>query len=130
MAYGPRVVLQESCAGAVERVRRALAEQDFRVLSVIELSEAVETELGLAMPTQFVLGVCRATVAEAALRVEPSLGLLLPMPVVVRAEAPDVTVVEAANPMILVAITGNPALEPLVADSKARLAAAFRSLQA
>jgi hypothetical protein len=51
------------------------------------------------------------------------------MRVVVRAATPDVTVVEAVDPMMMVAITGDPSLEPVVADSAGRLAAALNSLQ-
>jgi hypothetical protein len=52
----------------------------------------------------------------------------LPLHVVVRAAAAEVTVVEAADPVMMVAITGTPALEPLASDCAASLAAALHSL--
>ena len=98
------------------------------VLAELDLHEVMQARLGIEIPDQRVLGVCRRPLADAALRVEPSLGLLLPVHVVIRAESPEVTVVEAADPVMMVAITGNPALEPLVHDSAERLAAALHSL--
>lgn len=128
MAYGTRVVVDQRWDDVVEQVASALAEQDFVVLAELDLREVMQAKLGIEMPDQRVLGVCRRPLADAALRAEPSLGLLLPMHVVIRAESPEVTVVEAADPVMMVAITGNPALEPLVHDSAERLAAALHSL--
>ena len=128
MAYGSRVVLNERCEQVVQRVTAALADQDLVVLAELDLRAAMRTTLDVDIPDQVVLGVASASVAAAALSVEPSLGLLLPMHVVVRAEAPEVTVVEAVDPMVMVAITGNRLLEPVVADCAARLAAALHTL--
>ena len=128
MAYGTRVMVGQRWDDVVDQVAAALAEQDFVVLDELDLHEVMRARLGIEMPDQRVLGVCRRPLADAALRAEPSLGLLLPVHVVVRAESPEVTVVEAADPVMMVAITGNPALEPLVHDSAERLAAALHSL--
>jgi hypothetical protein len=46
----------------------------------------------------------------------------------VRAQDQATTVVEAASLQLIVAITGNPQLEPVAADASARLAAAIASL--
>jgi uncharacterized protein (DUF302 family) len=128
MAYGTRVMVGQRWDDVVDQVAAALAEQDFVVLAELDLREVMQAKLGVEMPDQRVLGVCRRPLADAALRAEPSLGLLLPVHVVVRAESPEVTVVEAADPVMMVAITGNPALEPLVQDIAERLAAALHSL--
>jgi uncharacterized protein (DUF302 family) len=128
MAYGSRVVLNEGCERVVRRVTAALADQDLVVLTELDLRAAMQTKLDVAIPDQVVLGVASASVAAAALSVEPSLGLLLPVPVVIRAEAPEVTVVEAVDPVVMVAITGDRVLEPVAADCAARLAAALHSL--
>jgi uncharacterized protein (DUF302 family) len=128
VAYGTRVVVGQQWEDVVDQVAGALAEQDFVVLAELDVRAVMQAELDIEMPDQRVLGVCRKPLADAALQVEPSLGLLLPMRVVVRAESPEVTVVEAVDPVMMVAITGNPALEPLVQDSARRLAAALHSL--
>ena len=128
MAYGTRVVVDQRWQDVVGQVAGALAEQDFVVLAELDLRAVMQAELDVDMPDQRVLGVCRKPLADAALQVEPSLGLLLPIRVVVRAESPEVTVVEAVDPVMMVAITGDPALEPLVHDSARRLAAALHSL--
>ena len=71
VAYGTRVVLAECCEDVIERVRRALTEQGFVILAELNLQEVMQVKLGVAMPAQVVLGVCRRPVAEAALVAEP-----------------------------------------------------------
>jgi len=80
------------------------------------------------MPAQVILGACRPPLAYAALQVEPSIGLLLPCNVVVRALDATTTVVEAMDPRLMVSITGNDVLAPVAADARTRLAAALSSL--
>jgi hypothetical protein len=53
-----------------------------------------------------------AALTYAAFWAEPSVGVLLPWHLVVRAEDDHTTVVEAANLQFLVALTGNRLLEP------------------
>jgi uncharacterized protein (DUF302 family) len=59
---------------------------------------------------------------------EPSIGLLLPCNVVVRAADEDTTLVEAMDPEAMVALTGNDDLEPVAAEARTLLAAALESL--
>jgi uncharacterized protein (DUF302 family) len=128
VAYGTKVVVDQPWHEVLDRVREALADQDLIVLAELDLAEVLQEKLGVEIPSQVVLGVCRPALAHVTLQAEPSVGLLIPVHVVVRAEAPDVTVVEAADPVMLVAITGNPGLEPVAADCTARLRAALHSL--
>ena len=58
-----------------------------------------------------ILGACRPPLAHAALQAEPSIGLLLPCNVVVRAVDDDTTVVEAVDPQTMVAMTHNDDLQ-------------------
>jgi hypothetical protein len=62
--------------------------------------------------------------ADAALQAEPSIGLLLPCNVVVRA-TDDATTVEAVDPDVLVRWAGNEALAPVARDVGERLKAAL-----
>ncbi|WP_375425436.1 DUF302 domain-containing protein [uncultured Friedmanniella sp.] len=109
----------------LDRVRSALAEQHVTILTETDVSRLLGDRLGVEMPPQTALGVSTPALLRAALEVEPSIGLLVPSTIVVRAETAYVTVVEAANPRLLVATTGDPVLEPVATDITARLAAAF-----
>jgi len=128
MAYGIKTVVAERWEVVLGRVREALAEQGFEVLTELDLSKTLGTRLGVELPPQVVLGVSRVPLTYAALQAEPSVGVLLPWHLVVRAQDDSTTVVEAANLQLVVALTGNSQLEPVVADASARLAAAMASL--
>jgi uncharacterized protein (DUF302 family) len=128
MAYGIKAVVGEPWEIVLGRVREALAEQGFEVLTELDLGGTLRDRLGVELPAQVVLGVSRVSLMYAALQAEPSVGVLLPWHVVVRAEDESTTVVEAANLQLVVALTGNSQLEPVVADASARLAAAMASL--
>jgi uncharacterized protein (DUF302 family) len=128
MAFGIRAVVGEPWEVVLARVREALVEQGFEVLTELDLSVTLHARLGVELPPQLVLGVSRAPLTYAALQAEPSVGVLLPWHLVVRAQDDSTTVVEAANLQLVVALTGNSHLEPVVADASARLAAAMDSL--
>lgn len=128
MGYGLRVAVAEPYLQVLNRVRAALTEHDFTVLTETDVSQLLDDRLGVETLPQTALGVCTPLLVRAVLDAEPSVGLLVPSTVVVRAHTPEVTVVEAANPRLLVATTGNPGLEPVAADITARMTAAFGTL--
>ena len=110
--------------------RAQLAEVGFGVLTEIDLAGTLKTKLDVDIPAQVVLGACRPPLAHAALQAEPSIGLLLPCNVVVRAADEGHTVVETMDPGAMVAITGNDALLEVATDARERLARALESLTA
>ena len=75
-----------------------------------------------------ILGACRPPLAHAALTAEPSIGLLLPCNVVVRALTDTSTAVEAVDPQMMVAMTDNPALQAVSDEATTRLRTALTSL--
>jgi len=75
-----------------------------------------------------ILGACRPPLAHAALRAEPSIGLLLPCNVVVRGVAGDRTRVETIDPGIMVTVTGNSDLQAVAIEARSRLTDALGSM--
>jgi len=128
MAFGLRSVVKQPYPVVVDRLRSALESEGLVVVTTTDLGEAFNREFGMDIPPQVALGVCTPQLAREALQADPSVGLLVPCSVVVRAAAADVTVVEAPTLSMIVAITGDRTLEPVVADATARLRAAFESL--
>jgi len=128
MAFGMRSVVRQPYAAVVDRLRAALETEGLVIVTTTDLAAAFNREFGMDIPPQIALGVCTPQLAHEALQADPSVGLLVPCSVVVRAAAADITVVEAPTLSMIVAITGNRTLEPVVADTTARLRAAFESL--
>lgn len=120
--------MNEPLVTALERVRRALAENGLDVVTETNITAALQGYSAGAVPEQIVLGVVSSVLALAVARAEPSVGLLLPWNVVVRAGGDELAYVEAMDPVVMVALTGDPHLEPVAHQVTERLRAAFRLL--
>ena len=130
MGYALSATVHQSFAATLEATRSALADQGFGVLSEIDLAATLKAKIGADIPAQVILGACRPPLAYAAVQAEPSIGLLLPCNVVVRALAEHRTAVEAMDPAIMVQLTGNDALTGVADEASTRLRAALTSLGA
>ena len=127
MSYGTSVTLGIPFADAVGRVRAALQQQGFGVLTEIDVTATLRARLGEQIEDYLILGACNPPFAHQALDIDRSIGLLLPCNVVVRAAA-DGTVVEALDPQVMVTLTGRPELKPVADQVARRLRAALAGL--
>ncbi|MEU3492149.1 DUF302 domain-containing protein [Kitasatospora cineracea] len=118
-------------AEAADRVRAALAEQGFGILTEIDMTATLRAKLGVELEDYLVLGACNPPLAHRALEADRRIGLLLPCNVVLRT-APDGTavLVEAMDPQLMVQFTGRPELAGIADDAAARLRTALASLTA
>lgn len=130
MGYALSTTVDRPFEQTLEAVREALQQQGFGVLTEIDLKATLKAKLDVDVEPQVILGACRPPLAHAALQAEPSVGLLLPCNVVVRASGAESTVVEALDPATMVDLTGNEALSDVATDAKARLQAALEALTA
>lgn len=112
---------------AVNRVRQALADQGFGVLTEIDVQATMKAKLDVDVEPYVILGACNPTLAHTALELEPSIGLLLPCNVTVRIED-SVTVVQAMDPQLLVTVVDKPGLKAVADEAGARLAEALAQL--
>ena len=126
--YGISIELDEDTSTARARVEAALSEQGFGVLTEIDVAATLKKKLGKDVPAQDILGACNPVLADRALAAESSIGLLLPCNVVIRSIGENHTVVEALDPAVMVSYTGNPALEPIAVEARAKLTAALESV--
>ena len=126
-AYSVRVA-EPFSAALVNRVRVALREQGFGVLTEIDVRATLDAKLGVAMEDDLILGACNPPLAHRALAVDREIGLLLPCNVVVRADGPDACLVQALDPQTMVELTGRPELKPVADDAGARLRTALAQL--
>jgi uncharacterized protein (DUF302 family) len=132
VSYGTSVTVHGPFDTVVAAVRAGLAAQGFGVLTEIDVQATMKAKLDADLEPYLILGACNPALALRALGVDPSLGLLLPCNVVVRRSAEDAeaTVVEAIDPMTMVAMSGDPALESVATEAGSRLQAALAAVPA
>lgn len=130
MSYDITVRLPAPFAPTVESVRAALKEQGFGVLTEIDVRATLREKLGAQMEDYLILGACNPPLAHRALDVDRNIGLLLPCNVVVRADGPDATFVQALDPQVMVQVTGLPELKEVADEATTRLRAALDTLTA
>ncbi|WP_225850381.1 DUF302 domain-containing protein [Streptomyces sp. HPF1205] len=126
--YGRTVRLDAPFDEAVSDLRGALAEQGFGVLTEIDVRATLKEKLGADLEPYLILGACNPPLAQRALDVDRSIGLLLPCNVVVRAEPGGGTLVQALDPQVMVELSGLPDLRPVADEARRRLDAALDSL--
>ncbi|MEU6232614.1 DUF302 domain-containing protein [Kitasatospora sp. NPDC047058] len=129
MDHGIAVTLDTPFTETVDRVRSALADQGFGILTEIDIRATMRAKLGEEMEDYLILGACNPPLAHRALGIDRQIGLLLPCNVVVRS-ADGRTVVEAMDPDLMVRFTGRPELAEVADEAAARLRAALASLSA
>ncbi len=128
MGYALSTTVDQPFDQTLEATRAALADQGFGVLTEIDLAATLKAKIDADIAPQVILGACRPPLAHAAVQAEPSVGLLLPCNVVVRALDDGRTLVEALDPGVMVTLTGNDALADVASDASTRLTAALDSL--
>lgn len=129
--YGTTITLDTTVEQARPLVEAALADQGFGVLTEIDVSATLKKKLDKDVPAQVILGgACNPHLADQAFTAEESIGLLLPCNVVLRADGTARTIVSTVDPPIMVTFTGNPALEPVATQARAKLAAPLETLSA
>ena len=127
LAYGFGVHVDLPYAEAVERTKAALKDQGFGVLTEIDVKATMKQKLDVDFRPYVILGACNPPLAHRALTTELDLGLLLPCNVVVY-ETEGGSVVEVMDPVAAMGVVGNPALEPIAHEAKARLEKALATL--
>jgi uncharacterized protein (DUF302 family) len=127
MSYGKTITLDSPHAETVARVRAALAEQGFGVLTEIDVTATMQAKLGKHLEDYLILGACNPPLAYQALDVERSLGMMLPCNVVVRGSDAG-TVVEILDPQTMVTLTDRPELKQVADEATRRLDAVLAAL--
>ncbi|MFC8340502.1 DUF302 domain-containing protein [Streptomyces rubiginosohelvolus] len=128
MGYDRTVSVKGSFEQVQSKVRDALAEQGFGVLTEVDVQATLKAKLGHDMEPYLILGACNPPLAHQALEADRSIGLLLPCNVVVRADG-DQVVVQAVDPGTMVTLTGLDAMAPVAREATLRLDAALASLK-
>ncbi|HDZ59476.1 MAG TPA: DUF302 domain-containing protein, partial [Actinobacteria bacterium] len=76
-AIGTEIHLDSSFQEAVDKVRSALKDQGFGVLTSIDVKEAFKEKIGKDFRPYVILGACNPHLAYTALSEVPEVGLML-----------------------------------------------------
>jgi len=113
---------------ATERVKSALQEQGFGIVTELDMHKTLNEKLGKNMGAYRILGACNAKFAWQTLQKEENIGVFLPCKVLIK-ERPDNQVeVVAVNPSELMKMLNNPALTGVADEVSQRFKDALRQL--
>lgn len=115
---------------AAERVREALKEEGFGVLTEIDVQATMKEKLGEDMPSYLILGACNPPYAHRALELDPELGALLPCNVAVYAQEDGTIRVSGVDPVALLALVDRAELDPIAGEIRERIERALETVWA
>jgi len=107
-------------ADARERALHALGMEGFRVVAEIDFQDSLQRNLDKDIGPYRLLEVCRPDLADRALAVDRSAGLLIPCKVGIWREGPD-AVIAALRPEIVAAAAGDERLFTVTLEAQAHL---------
>jgi uncharacterized protein (DUF302 family) len=118
---GISVQLTADFGTALARTVEALKAEGFGILTEIDVKETMKKKLGVDYLPYKILGACNPSLAHRALETAPEVGLLLPCNVTVRQLGSGAVQVSLVDPMEMMAAVGNPELQPVAREARARL---------
>ncbi len=106
---------------ALERATKALQAEGFGVLTEIDVKETMKKKLGVDFRPYKILGACNPPLAHRALTAVPEAGLLLPCNVTVSQIADGICEISLVDPLAMLGVIPNPALQPIAEEARERL---------
>lgn len=86
MSYTHDRTITDASIDAVDaRIRKALSERGFGVLTEIDVKATLKAKIGAEVDDYRILGACSPAMAYKAIQVEPRAGAMLPCNVILRA---------------------------------------------
>lgn len=126
--YGFRTHLNLPYAQAIEKVTAALKTEGFGVLTEIDVKATLKKKLDVDFRKYIILGACNPVLANKALNEELEIGLLLPCNVIVYDDEKGGSVVSIVDPITMLGVVKNPALNEVANEARARLERVIASL--
>ena len=114
-------------ADAIARVKVALGEQGFGILTEIDVAATLHEKVGATLRPYSILGACNPALALRALEADAEVGLMLPCNVIVY-EREGRSVVTTSDPNSRLGSSGDPVLMELAEEATRRLNQVFESL--
>ena len=125
MTYYIAKIVSMPFEAAVADVTEKLKEQQFGVLTDIDVQATFKAKIGVDFPKYRILGACNPRLAHEALKMEERLGVLLPCNVIVRDTGDGKVEVAGVDPVATLERTGNETLRATAEQVRERLSAAI-----
>ena len=128
MGYYFSKMLDAPFDDAVVRVKAALAQEGFGVISEIDIRQTLKSKIGVEFRPYVILGACNPALAHEALLLEDKVGLMLPCNVIVQEADDNLIEVAAIDPAASMKSIDNKALKAQAARVGEKLQAALERL--
>lgn len=120
--------VSDSFETALTKVKQALADRGFGVITEIDLKEKFREKLNVDFREYRILGACNPKMAHQAIEQEDRIGVLLPCNVLVQERTNGKVEVSAVNPMETMSAVQNQNLEAIAGEVSLKLKEAIDSL--
>lgn len=117
-----------SFAEAEQKIREALKEVGFGILTEIDMQATMKNKLDKDIQPYKILGACNPNYAYQALQEEEKIGIMLPCNVTVIENKDGSVDVSIIDPEVVFKVIGNSAVEPFAKEVKQVLEKALSSL--
>ncbi|MCB0380257.1 MAG: DUF302 domain-containing protein [Flavobacteriales bacterium] len=117
-----------SFAEAEQKIREALKEKGFGILTEIDLKATLKTKLDKDIQQYKILGACNPNFAYQALQQEEKIGIMLPCNVTIIENKNGTVDVSIVDPIAAFEVVKNKTVEPFAKEVKAILEAALESI--
>ncbi len=132
--YGFGTTIAAPFEETVTKVTEALKAEGFGVLTTIDVKATMKAKLNVDFERYTILGACNPQLAHRALELEHNVGLLLPCNVVVHeaheGDGTTHTRVDVADPVAMLGVIQNPAMQAVASEARTRLERVVASLNA
>ncbi|HYK86007.1 MAG TPA: DUF302 domain-containing protein [Ktedonobacteraceae bacterium] len=123
--YGFGTTVDAPFEETITKVTEALKAEGFGVLTTIDVKATMKAKLDVDFERYSILGACNPHLAHRALEMEHNVGLLLPCNVVVHeaheGDGTTRTRVDIADPIAMLGVIQNPAMQELASEARTRL---------
>lgn len=122
-----RIIEASSIDDVDARVRAALAERGFGVLTQIDVKATLKAKIDADIDDYRILGACNPGMAYKAIQIEPRAGAMLPCNVILRAVDGGVEI-SAIDPVASMQAIENPALDAIATEVRDMLVEAVEAV--
>jgi len=127
-SYGIQKTITGTFAEVVEKVKGALAQEGFGILTEIDVKETLKKKLEVDYPNYRILGACHPQSAYQVLKKEQEIGLLLPCNVIVYEKDNGNITVSAIRPTTAMQVVKNDEVASIAQEVERKLEQVIASL--